>query len=156
MTGAGEPELVELEPATTAVVRGVVTWAELRDFFDASFGTLARAVEAQRITLLGPAFGLYHGDPGDTLDLEVGFPTAGAVRPEGDVVAGSLPGGRAARLTHHGSFDGLAGSWARLHTWMREQGLSPGADRWETYVTQPSPDMDPRELRTELSWPLAP
>jgi effector-binding domain-containing protein len=25
---------------------------------------------------------------------------------------------------------------------------------WEVYLTEPSPDMDPAELRTELFWPL--
>ena len=29
-----------------------------------------------------------------------------------------------------------------------------GARRWEAYVTQRSPDMDPRDLRTELFWPV--
>ncbi|GHH27001.1 GyrI-like domain-containing protein [Streptomyces lanatus] len=149
-----EPELVDLEPATTAVVRGVVPIAGLRDFFDASFGALARVIEAQRITVLSPAFGLYRGTPGQTLDLEVGFVTERAVRPEEGVVVGSLPGGRVARLTHFGSFDGLGASWDRLGSWMRERGLSAAEDRWETYVTQPTPDMDPRDLRTELNWPV--
>lgn len=145
---------MDLDPVTTAVVRGVVPMADLRDFFDASFGALARTIEAQRITTLSPAFGLYHGSPGETLDLEVGFVTDRAVRPEAGVVSGSLPGGRVARLTHCGSFDGLGSSWERLRSWVRERGLSAGEDRWETYVTQPSPDMDPRDLRTELNWPL--
>ncbi|MGW0710685.1 GyrI-like domain-containing protein [Streptomyces sp. NPDC002643] len=151
-----EPEIVELEGATTAVVRGVVALSGLRDFFDASFGALARIVEAQRITVLSPAFGLYHGGPGpgDTLDLEVGFVTDRVVRPEGGVEAGSLPGGRVARLTHHGPFDGLGSSWERLDAWIRARGLSAGEDRWETYVTRPTPDMDPRDLRTELNRPL--
>ncbi|MFD7256367.1 GyrI-like domain-containing protein [Streptomyces sp. NPDC059874] len=152
---ASEPELVNLDPATTAVVHGVVPMAGLRDFFDASFGALARTIDAQRIAVLSPAFGLYHGSPGETLDLEVGFVTDGAVRPEAGVEVGSLPGGRIARLTHFGSFDGLGSSWERLLSWMRAQGLSAGEDRWETYVTQPSPDMDPRDLRTELNWPVA-
>ncbi|KNE82096.1 MULTISPECIES: GyrI-like domain-containing protein [Streptomyces] len=152
---ASEPELVSRDPATTAVVRGVVPMANLGDFFDASFGDLARITEEQHITLLGPAFGLYHGSPGDTVDLEVGFVTDRAVRPEGGVVAGSLPGGRVAKLTHAGSFDRLGDSWERLGSWMRERGLPAGEDRWETYVTEPSPDMDPRDLRTELSWPVA-
>ncbi|WP_461071323.1 GyrI-like domain-containing protein [Streptomyces pseudoechinosporeus] len=151
---ASEPELVHLDPATTAVVRGVVPMVDLRDFFDASFGVLARTIEAQRITVLSPAFGLYHGSPEETLDLEVGFVTDRAVRPEAGVVVGSLPGGRVARLTHFGSFDGLGASWDRLLSWMRERGLSAGEDRWETYVTKPSPDIDPRDLRTELSWPV--
>jgi effector-binding domain-containing protein len=128
--------------------------AGLRDFFDASFAALGRTIDAQRITVMSPAFGLYHGAPGETVDLQVGFVTDRAVRPEGVVVAGSLPGGRVARMTHHGAFDGLGSSWERLRSWMRMRGLSAGEDRWETYVTQPSPDMDPRDLRTELNWPV--
>lgn len=146
---------MNLAPATTAVVRGVVPMADLRDFFDASFSALARTIEAQRITMLSPAFGLYHGSPGATLDLEVGFATDRAVRPEAGVVVGSLPGGRIVRLTHFGPFDGLRPSWERLGSWMRTRGLSAGENRWETYVTQPSTDMDPRDLRTDLNWPVA-
>ncbi|MQY40745.1 hypothetical protein SRB17_87780 [Streptomyces sp. RB17] len=153
-SSASEPQLVNLDPATTAVVRSVVAMADLRNFFDASFGALARTIEAQRITMLSPAFGLYHGSPGDTLDLEVGFVTDRPVRPEGGVVVSALPGGRVARLTHFGSFDNLGSSWERLRSWMQAQVLPAGEDRWETYVTQPSPDMDPRDLRTELNWPV--
>ncbi|WP_285427368.1 GyrI-like domain-containing protein [Streptomyces sp. ISL-1] len=152
---ASEPELVNLDPTTTAVVRGVVPMADLRDFFDASFSALARTIGAQRIIMLSPAFGLYHGSPGETLDLEVGFVTDRAVQPEAGVVVGSLPGGQVARLTHFGSFDDLGSSWERLRSWMRARGLSAAEDRWETYVTQPSPDMDSRDLRTELHWPVA-
>ncbi|WP_209446657.1 GyrI-like domain-containing protein [Streptomyces palmae] len=154
MSGVAGAEVVTLEPVVTAVVRGVVPVAGLRDFFDASFGALARVIEAQRLTVLGPAFALYHGAPGESVDLEVGFATDSVVRPEDGVVAGSLPGGRVARLTHRGGFDGLGSSWERLHSWVRERGLSAGADRWEVYVTRPAPDMDPSELRTELNWPL--
>jgi effector-binding domain-containing protein len=154
-TTASEPELVNLAPVTTAVIRAVVSMGSLRDFFDASFRTLAQTFVAQRIGVRSPAFGLYHGFPGETLDLEVGFVTDRAIQPEGDVVIGSLPGGRVARLTHFGSFDGLGSSWQRLNSWIQAQGLSPRAQRWESYVTQPSPEMDPRDLRTDLNWPVA-
>ncbi|MTD57842.1 GyrI-like domain-containing protein [Amycolatopsis pithecellobii] len=149
-----EPELVELAPVTTAVVRGVVRPAGLRNFFDTAFGALAHTLAAQGIEVRGPAFGLFRGIPGDTLDLEVGFTTAGEVRPEADVVAATLPGGPVARLVHAGSFDGLGTSWERLRDWIAAQGLTPGAERWECYVTRPTPDLDPHDLRTELNWPV--
>ena len=103
---------------------------------------------------MGPAFALYHGTPGAVADLEVGFPTTGNVEAEGDVVAGALPGGRVARLVHEGSFDQLGSSWQRLADWIAAQGLHPGTELWEVYVTEPSPDMDPADLRTELNWPV--
>jgi effector-binding domain-containing protein len=150
----GEPELVSAEPVTTAVVRGVVPVAALREFFDVSFRDLARTTADQGVALLGPAFALYRGPFGDTVDLEVGFPVDRPVRSDGHVVAGRLPGGPVARTTHSGSFDGLGDAWARLAAWVREQGRTPSPERWESYVTQPSPDMDPRDLRTELFWPV--
>lgn len=155
VTGASEPELVTVERATTTVVRGVVPMGELPSFFDSSFRTILEIISAQGVGIVSPALGLYYGPPGETADLEVGFVTDSAVRPQGEVVASSLPSGRVARLVHVGAFDGLGPSWERLWSWMDEQGLAPGPVMWEVYVTEPSPDMDPRELRTELNWPVA-
>jgi effector-binding domain-containing protein len=149
-----EPELLSAEPVTTAVVRGSVPVAGLREFFDVSFTDLARTTAEQGVALLGPAFALYRGPFGETVDLEVGFPADRSVRADGTVVASRLPGGRVARVTHSGSFDGLGESWMRLAGWLRDQGLSPADERWESYVTQPSPEMDPADLRTELYWPV--
>ncbi|WP_369148399.1 GyrI-like domain-containing protein [Streptomyces sp. R44] len=150
-----QPRLVELEPETTAVVRGIVSLGELRTFFDEAFGALGRVLQEQHVPPKSAAFGLSHGGPGETLDLEVGFVTGHEVRAEGGVVTGELPGGRVARVTHHGGFDGLGEAWERLGAWIRAQGLRAGEDRWEVYVTRPTPDMDPRDLRTELNWPIA-
>lgn len=154
-TDAAQPELVRLEPVTTAVIRGVVPVTGLRDFFDSSFRTLVTTLAGQQVGIRGAAFGLYHGIPGDTFDLEVGFPTDRAVGPDGSVVAGSIPGGRAARLTHAGSFDGLADAWQRLITWIQANGHTPLEPHWEVYRTQPTPDMDPGDLRTDLYWLVA-
>jgi effector-binding domain-containing protein len=150
-----EPAVVMLEPMTTAVIRRVVPMDGLPEFFDGSFGALAAVVRAQDAGVAGPAFALYHRMPTDTVDLEVGFPTLRAVEPAGDVQASSLPGGRVARVVHAGSFDGLGAAWERLGTWIGAQGLAPGEAFWEVYLTEPSPDMDPAELRTELNWPVS-
>ncbi|MER7950640.1 GyrI-like domain-containing protein [Streptomyces sp. NPDC096079] len=150
-----QPHLVDLEPETTAVVRGVVSPGDLRTFFDEAFGALGRVLHEQQVPPRSAAFGLSHGSPGETWDLEVGFVTGREVRAEDGVVPGRLPGGRVARMTHHGGFDGLAEAWERLGDWILTQGLRAGEDRWEVYVTRPTPDMDPADLRTELNWPIA-
>ena len=149
-----EPELVSAEPVTTAVVRAVVPVSGLTGFFDASFRELTTTTTEQGVALLGPAFALYRGPFAEIVDLEVGFPVDRPIPAEGNVVASELPGGLLARGTHSGSFDGLGDAWARLAAWLGEQGHAPAAERWESYVTQPSPDMDPRDLRTELFWPV--
>lgn len=155
-TSSPTPEIVDTESVTTAVVRGKVPLAELPAFFDRSFGTLAQVVAAQGLTVLGPAFARYHGPPTDVAELEVGFPVDGTVEADGDVQPGELPGGRVARVEHHGSFDELGSSWGALATWINDRGEAPSATLWEVYVTEPSPDMDPADLVTELSWLLEP
>ena len=149
-----DPELVELNEITTAVIHGVVPMAEIADFFDRSFSELVTTLDRQRIAPTGPAFARYAGQPGETADLEVGFPVHGMVAPEGQVHPSSLPAGTVARLVHAGGYDQLGEAWGRLGAWIAEQGLTSGADLWEVYVTEPNPDMDPADLRTELFWSI--
>lgn len=149
------PQLVDVEPQTTAVIRGRVPTTELADFFDRSFSALTEALDRQGVRPAGAAFARYEGPPTDVAELEVGFPVAATVEPDGDVVPGSLPGGTVARAVHAGGYDGLGEAWGALATWIAEHGRQPGPVLWEVYATQPSPDMDPADLRTELAWLLA-
>jgi effector-binding domain-containing protein len=154
-TDALEPEIIDVATATTAVIRGVVDMGALADFFDRSFSTLAAALADQGIAPMSPAFARYHGPPTATADLEVGFVTDRPVQPHGPVTVSTLGGGRVARVIHSGGYDQLGSSWGRLRSWIEDRGLVPGADLWEVYVTEPSPDMDPADLTTELNWSLA-
>lgn len=150
-----QPQVVEIEPVRTAVIEGVVEMTRIKDFFDEAFATLGAVLGAQGIAMTGPPIALYRSPPGDVIDLEVGFPVDGDVSPTRGVVMSGLPGGRTARLIHEGSYDDLGSSWERLDEWLRAQDLTPGAAAWEVYVTEPSPDMDPAGLTTELNWSLA-
>ena len=153
-TTTNEPDLVDVDAVTTAVIATVVEMSHMSAFFDRAFSAVARVLGSQGIDPVGSAFALHRRPVTDTADLEVGFPTDRAVTADGDVRAILLPGGRVARLVHHGAFDGLPGAWERLESWIAEQGLTPGDTMWEVYVTEPSPDMDPADLRTELNWPV--
>ena len=147
---SGQVEVVPLSRQATAVVRGVVPAAELVLFFDGAFSSLPAECQAQGVDISGPAFALYHRPPGESFDLEVGFPTDGAVEPRGEVTPSELPAGRAATATHRGAYDGLGEAWQSLFESIQAAGLKPGSPFWEVYVTQPSADMDPAELVTQL------
>ncbi|MDQ2679072.1 MAG: GyrI-like domain-containing protein [Actinomycetota bacterium] len=151
MTDRPQPELLDHDEQVTAVIRGVVRMDELPGFFDRSFGALAQVLAAQDVVPRSAAFALYHGAPAEQVDLEVGFVTGDPIEPDGDVVVGSLPGGRIARTVHAGSFDDLGGAWGALMGEVVALGLTPGPTMWEVYLTEPSPDMDPADLRTELN-----
>ncbi len=149
------PELVEATEQVTAAIRDTVAMSQLTQFFDGSYPLLGQVLAAQGVAPTGAAYALYRSIPTETVDLELGFPTAVPVTPVGTVSPSALPGGRLARVVHTGSFDGLAGAWQNLMTWVQEQGLTPGEAFWEVYLTEPHPDMDPAELRTELNLPVS-
>ncbi|GGL45235.1 GyrI-like domain-containing protein [Nocardia jinanensis] len=147
-----QPELLEVTETITAVVRGIVTPEQTVSFFDSSFGLLPPAIAAQAAVITGPALSLWGTDSENSTEIEVGFPVDRRIQPDGAVVPGRLPAGRIARIVHRGGFDTLGVTWGRLHTWITDRGLTPAADRWEVYLTEPNPQMDPADLRTELNW----
>jgi effector-binding domain-containing protein len=150
-----EPEVVTVARAVTASIRDVVAVDDLATFFDTSFSTIAAVIAAQGVTATGPAFALYHDHPSATTDVEVGFTTDRAIEPASGVTAGSLPAGRVARAVHAGSYDGLSTAWEQLATWISEHDHGFGMPFWEVYLTEPTPNMDPADLRTELNHPIA-
>lgn len=153
-TAGSEPQVLEVSRTTTAVIKGVVALAELPGFFDRSFSTLTEVLGSQGVAITGIPFAMYHSPPTDVADLEVGVPTDRQVEPQQGVEASALPGGRVARVVHAGSYESLGASWERLGAWLGEQGLTPGDAAWEVYTTEPRPDMDPADLRTEINWLL--
>jgi effector-binding domain-containing protein len=155
VTSNASPRLDDLTEQPTAVIRGEVQMDQLPAFFDRSFGELATVLADQGIEPRSAAFAKYDGAPTDVARLEVGFVVDAPVQATGDVAPGTLPGGRVATVLHHGGFDGLGASWGALFAWVAEQGLTPGELMWEVYLTEPTPDMDPAELRTELVLTLA-
>ena len=60
---------------------------------------------------------------GDDADLEVAFPVANRVKPEGDVDYYELPGGRFARTRHRGPYEGAPRPTTSWFTWLGERGL---------------------------------
>ena len=150
------PTFVTLEAVPTAVVRHHgVTMATLRPLFDEGYSAIA----ASGAALAGPAFALYSGDPSAEFDLDLGFPVA---QPLMGPIAGmvtveplELPAGPALALSHLGSYGSLSESWGRLGADAARRGLEAIA-MLEVYVSEPSPEIDPATLRTDLFLRIAP
>ncbi len=148
----------------TAVIRAeAVPMATIGEFFDAAFGRAFPALFAEGITPVAAAFALYTrvSDGAEAeADLEIGFPLAEPLlRPhDGEplgvdglrVVSSELPAGEIAVTSYLGSYDGLGEAWGRFLGEISALGRAPGIPFWEVYVTNPSPDLDPAILRTDL------
>jgi predicted transcriptional regulator YdeE len=94
------------------------------------------------------------------LVVEAGVPVADTMEVPGGLVAGELPAGRYAVLSHTGHPDGLVDVTAGLLRWADEQGLtwdvspSPEGDVWgcrlEVLKTNPTIEPDLHKWETDL------
>ncbi|MDO9485916.1 MAG: GyrI-like domain-containing protein [Actinomycetota bacterium] len=143
-------QVVQTTQTHTAGIRRVVPAHDIASFFDYAYTAVVEEIQAQGASIIGPGFARYFSVPAETFDLEAGFPTDTSVTSTDEVIADVLPAGRAARAVHLGSYDGLALAWMQLDSWIEEQGLTRTGPMWEVYVTMPTPDANPDDMRTDL------
>lgn len=136
----------------TAGIREQVPMGELRGFFSRAFSETMTALQAQGVRPMGPPFGKYYGSPTSVVDVEAGFPVASAITPVGDVVAGTLPGGKVVEAMHVGPYDTMEQTYAEMARHFEESGLTPGPVMWESYLSDPQTEPDPAGWRTLVCW----
>ena len=144
-------------PETPTVVRATegVAPHEMAGIFDETFSALVPGLQQFDVTATGPAFSLHHRQPGATMTFDVGFPVTEPL--DGELEAGGitfvpsqLPAAEVATVSHLGGYDGLGGAWGAMMQQVAADGRQPALPFWEVYVTEPSPEMDPVDLRTDL------
>ncbi|MGW6692912.1 GyrI-like domain-containing protein [Rhodococcus sp. NPDC054953] len=148
---------LDLDETQVAVLRhDAVSVTDLPTLFDAGFRALGALIASGAVTPTGPAVAIYHGDPSQVFDIEIGFPIARPLAdplstPAGDVTGRVVPAGPAAAFSHLGPYDTLATAWERLMTAVHaaEVPLRAGG-LVEVYVTEPTPDVDPATMRTDV------
>jgi len=89
----------------------------------------------------------------DDLDMEIGFPFEQTLTGKGNVIAGEIPGGRAAACLHVGPYDQLGAAYEALKRWMQENGHVPAGVAYEFYLNDPQ-TTPPAGLRTQVVFPL--
>lgn len=124
-------------------------------FMEQAYGRLWTAMTGADIAPAGPAGALY---PAEILD-ETGPVTAyvpvaaEAAVPDG-VLELRLPEVAAAVIVHHGSYDGIAPTYAALGAWVAHN-AQPAADPVrEVYLVSYDDGVDPSDFRTEVCWPV--
>lgn len=145
-----QTQVVETAYTPTAGIRREVPAGQISSFFDYAYTAVVQAIEASGALIAGAAFARYFAVPSETFDLEAGFPISAPITSSGEIVADALPAGRAARAVHFGPYDQLPTAWQQLDSWITEQGLTRTGAMWEVYVTMPTPDADPADMRTDL------
>jgi effector-binding domain-containing protein len=159
------PEIVNRTEQPYVAIRAQVTMSQLGGL-GARVGEVFGWLAARRVRPAGAPFFKYNViDMARELEVEAGVPIAAAVKGDDHVLAGLLPAGRYATLTHVGHPDDLINATKDLLDWAAGQGLtwdmSPAeaGERWvcrlETYLTDPSEEPDMNKWETELAFRLA-
>jgi effector-binding domain-containing protein len=147
-------EIVTRSEQPTAVVHETVTMAELPQFFARAFGGVMGALRQQGVNPAGPPFAHYLGMPGETVEVEAGFPVERGLLPEGPVHASALPAAKCVHGVHVGPYDAMTKTYGELAAWAKAKGLHPHHDMWEVYWSGPQLEPDPKTWRTEIFWPV--
>ena len=146
------PELIHTQASITAVIPLVIPGRDMPKYMDPAIQEVIAAITGQGIKIVGPMFSYHHRRPGDTFDLEVGFPVSQAIKQEGRVINSKLPAVSVVRSVYRGPYDGLAQAWSALQKWVRDNSHGETGRFWESYLNNPDEVKDPKEYRTELNW----
>lgn len=144
-----------LQPTTILGVHEIVPLQQLTAFFSRALETAAAAIAAQGTHPAGPPVAVYRGTPTGTVDVTAGFPVESTVTEAPGTVLLPLPAGRAAVITHHGSYASLPTTYDVLGRWMRKHGLAPAPLMWEQYLVGPESTPDPADWVTRVVNPVA-
>jgi effector-binding domain-containing protein len=148
-------EVVTLSAQPTLMIRTEVPRAELGLKLAQLLPRTFQHAMASGAQPCGMPFVRYLGDePGPSITIEAGIPVARTVAGAADIAAGQLPGGRVARLSYQGPYEGLPEARAALRRWAQEKGEAHLGSIWEVYVTDPSTEPDPRRWQTHVLLPL--
>jgi effector-binding domain-containing protein len=101
----------------------------------------------------GAPFVAYYNMDMEDLDMEIGFPFAQKPAGKGNILAGEIPGGKAAACLHIGPYDQLGAAYEALGKWMQANGYVPAGVVYEFYLNDPQVT-PPAELQTQLMFPL--
>ena len=140
-----------LTSQATAVIRSRIPAAQLRPWLVGAYRELDRYLTDRGVRVCGPPFARYAGH-GDTVDVEAGYPVPGPVPGQGRITASRLPGGRAAAIIHHGSYQDDPAEQA-VSEWLKKRGLVPAGPHWDVYYTNLAAQPDNAVARTDLVAP---
>ena len=100
-------ELRERQSQPTLVIRTRSAVQDMPQVLGQAWGAIMHYAGQKGLQPSGPPFVAYHNMDMQDLDLEIGFPFAKKLDGAGEVLAGEIPGGKAAGCLHVGPYDQL-------------------------------------------------
>lgn len=146
-------ELRERQSQPTLVIRTRSAVQDMPQVLGQAWGAIMHYAGQKGLQPSGPPFVAYHNMDMQDLDLEIGFPFAKKLDGAGEVLAGEIPGGKAAGCLHVGPYDQLRAAYRALGKWMEANGYTPAGVAYESYLNDPQ-TTPPEALQTDIFFPL--
>ncbi|WP_404404584.1 GyrI-like domain-containing protein [Pelagibacterium halotolerans] len=128
---------------------------EIAKVMEDAFGAIGRFIGENQVSPAGPPLAIYSDWDGAEMTVKVGFPVSSddAGKAGGDIHAGETPAGRCVKAIHHGAYDHLRETYAKLEQHFKTAHTGMPALTWEVYPNDP--DTTPEDdLITEIYMPL--
>jgi effector-binding domain-containing protein len=156
-----EPKLEDRPEQPTVGIRTQVPMKAFKKIIPELLGEVFAWTRQHGVVPVGPPFMRFHViNMAGNMDVELGVPVASGVPGDGRVAAGAIPAGRYASLVYTGVRDGIKAN-AALLDWGAAQGLvwdrhdtatgDAFAGRYESYLTDPDEEPDPKRWETEVA-----
>jgi len=144
-------EVVSVSPVLLAVTQAEFFRSEIaskiRGMFDIVYAWLKNADVRQ----VGHNYAIYDTGVSRDLRVQAGFPVSARFAAVDSVRCIELPAGRAAHVTHVGSYADLPVSYRALTDWCSRASLKLGGQSWEVYGDWHD---DPSKLTTDIYFRL--
>jgi len=156
----------DLAPQPVLLVRRRVSRSEIAPTIGSVLPGIFQYAQQHGIALAGHPLTRYVEISAGLLTIEPAMRVVGsekhaarpATRPpestETGVVEDILPGGPAATTVHAGSYETLHEAYAAIEMWIESHGFHSAGAPWESYITDPAEYPDPKDWKTEVSWPI--
>lgn len=118
---------------------------------------LMKAIQEQKIAPAGPLIGIFYNSPDmvkpEELEWEMGFPVSAQVEVQPSLEKKEWKFTQVVSAVHKGPYEETGKTMSKMFEWMKANKLMPAGPVMERYLTMPTPDTKPEDLRTEVWHP---
>lgn len=115
---------------------------------------LMQALRNQNIYPAGAPIGIFYNSPAEVkpedLEWEMGFPITPQVNVQPPLKKKIWEFTRVVSTLHKGPFEKTEDTYSRIFEWMQENGLELAGPVLERYLTMPSPETKPEDMKAEI------
>lgn len=147
-------EIKTVQPFSYCCIHHIGPFTEIQNVI----AQLYSSIQGQNIPPAGAMVGIFYNSPEDTdlqnLEWDIGFPCDSHVVPLQPLERKIWNFPQIASAVHSGPFESTGETTLLIFEWLAANGMKPDGPVLEMYLTQPTPDTNPEEMKTEIWVPF--